>query len=62
MLVVIGTDCIDSCKSNYQMITTTRAPNLSGNESVSEYNADFTFFFSFFFLQIINLEKFKQGK
>ena len=25
-LVVIGTDCIDSCKSNYHMITTTTAP------------------------------------
>ena len=26
MLVVIGTDCIVSCKSNYHMITTTTAP------------------------------------
>jgi len=25
-LVVIGTDCIGSCKSNYHMITTTTAP------------------------------------
>jgi hypothetical protein len=25
-LVVIGTDCIGSCKSNYQTITTTKAP------------------------------------
>jgi hypothetical protein len=25
-LVVIGTDCIDSCKSNYHAITTTTAP------------------------------------
>jgi hypothetical protein len=26
-LVVIGTDCIGSCKSNYHMITATTAPN-----------------------------------
>jgi len=26
MLVVIGTDCIDRCKSNYHTITTTTAP------------------------------------
>ena len=26
--VVIGTDCIGSCKSNYHMITATMAPNL----------------------------------
>jgi hypothetical protein len=26
LLVVIGTDCIGSCKSNYQTITTTTAP------------------------------------
>jgi hypothetical protein len=25
-LVVIGTDCIGSCKSNYHMLTTTTAP------------------------------------
>jgi hypothetical protein len=28
MLVVIGTDCICSCKSNYHTITTTMAPKL----------------------------------
>jgi hypothetical protein len=28
MLVVIGTDCIGSCKSNYHTITTTMAPKL----------------------------------
>ena len=28
-LVMIGTDCIDSCKSNYHMTTTTTAPRLS---------------------------------
>ena len=28
MLVVIGTDCIGSCKSNYHTITTTVAPKL----------------------------------
>jgi hypothetical protein len=27
-LVVIGTDCIDSCKSNYHTITVTMAPQL----------------------------------
>jgi len=27
-LVVIGTDCTDSCKSNYHMITTTTAPRV----------------------------------
>jgi len=27
-LVVIGTDCIGSCKSNYHMITTTEAPRM----------------------------------
>ena len=27
-LVVIGTDCTGSCKSNYHMVTTTTAPNL----------------------------------
>jgi hypothetical protein len=26
MLVVIGTDCIDSCKSNYHTITSMMAP------------------------------------
>jgi hypothetical protein len=26
MLVVLGTDCIDSCKSNYHAIMTTMAP------------------------------------
>ena len=26
-LVMIGTDCIGSCKSNYHMITATTAPN-----------------------------------
>jgi hypothetical protein len=26
ILVVIGTDCTDSCKSNYHMITTMTAP------------------------------------
>jgi hypothetical protein len=30
MLVVIGTDCIGSCKSNYNMIMTMTAPVLSG--------------------------------
>ena len=32
MLMVIGTDCIGSCKSNYNMIMTTMAPvlNISG--------------------------------
>jgi hypothetical protein len=28
MLVVIGTDCIGSCKSNYHMITTMEAPRM----------------------------------
>jgi hypothetical protein len=28
-LVLIGTDCIFSCKSNYHMTTTTTAPILS---------------------------------
>jgi hypothetical protein len=28
-LVVIGTDCIGSCKSNYHTITTTTVPNNS---------------------------------
>jgi hypothetical protein len=27
MLVVIGTDCIDSCKSNYHTIMTTTEPS-----------------------------------
>ena len=27
MLVVIGTDCTGSCKSNYHTITTTTAPD-----------------------------------
>jgi hypothetical protein len=27
MLVVIGTDCIGSCKSNYHTITTTTEPS-----------------------------------
>jgi len=27
-LVVVGTDCIDSCKFNYHAITTTMAPSL----------------------------------
>jgi hypothetical protein len=27
-LVVIGTDCIGSCKSNYHTITTTTAPKI----------------------------------
>jgi hypothetical protein len=27
---VIGTDCIDSCKSNYPTITTTVAPTVNG--------------------------------
>jgi hypothetical protein len=30
MLVVIGTDCIGSCKSNYHTIRTTVAPNTIG--------------------------------
>ena len=30
-LVVIGTDCIDSCKSNYHMITTMKAPQQTEN-------------------------------
>ena len=29
-LVTIGTDCIDSCKSNYHTITATRAPYRKG--------------------------------
>ena len=29
LLVVIGTDCISSCKSNYHTITTTTAPYLA---------------------------------
>ena len=36
-LVVIGTDCIGSCKSNYQTITTTTAP---------ENNVSYKFFLS----------------
>ena len=28
--VVIGTDCIDNCKSNYHMITATTAPTVNG--------------------------------
>ena len=30
-LVVIGTDCIGSCKSNYYMITTMKAPQQTEN-------------------------------
>ena len=30
-MVVIGTDCIGSCKSNHHMITATTAPYLIGN-------------------------------
>ena len=30
-LVVIGTDCIDSCKSNYHKITTMKAPQQTEN-------------------------------
>jgi len=34
-LVVIGTDCIDSCKSNYHAITTTTSPsNVFRNKNV----------------------------
>ena len=29
-LVVIGTDCIGSCKSNYHTITTTKVPTCNG--------------------------------
>jgi hypothetical protein len=31
--VVIGTDCIDSCKSNYHTITATMAPNGKNNSN-----------------------------
>jgi ribosome-interacting GTPase 1 len=45
-LVVIGTNCIGSCKSNYHTITTTEARSVfgrKGREQVTEYkinNAD----------------------
>jgi hypothetical protein len=32
-LVVIGTDCIGSCKSNYQMTTTTMTPRSEDNNT-----------------------------
>jgi hypothetical protein len=41
MLVVIGTDCTGSCKSNYHMITTTTVPFNIG---------PYGFFFFFFYL------------
>ena len=34
-LVVIGTDCIGNCKSNYHTITTTTAPHFNWKGSVS---------------------------
>ena len=34
-LVVIGTDCIGSCKSNYHMITTTTTPNIDTGSFIS---------------------------
>ena len=37
-LVVIGTDCISSCKSNYHTITTTTAPLLVCIPSVCSTN------------------------
>ena len=33
-LVVIGTDCIGSCKSNYQTITTMTVPSLIGSRYI----------------------------
>jgi hypothetical protein len=50
-LVVIGTDCIGSCKSNYHMITTTMAPvifwSIYGNK----------FFDTIIHLNYINFQK-----
>jgi hypothetical protein len=34
MLVVIGTDCIGSCKSNYHTITSTTAPTSAQDEEM----------------------------
>jgi len=38
MLVVIGTDCLDSCKSNYHAITTTTAHIQNENGITMEHN------------------------
>ena len=37
-LVVIGTDCTGSCKSNYHTITTTTAPNKFGVQVQTSYS------------------------
>jgi hypothetical protein len=39
-LVVIGTDCTGSCKSNYHMITTMTTPNKYLHESTTWYTMD----------------------
>jgi len=45
MLVVIGTDCIGSCKSNYHAIMATTAPNLFDiNECVKQINRKAIYF------------------
>jgi hypothetical protein len=45
MLVVIGTDCLDSCKSNYHAITTTTAHIQNENGITMEHNGKSIFFF-----------------
>ena len=42
MLLVIGTDCIGSCKSNYHMITTTTAPKASAVKLLNQYAPNMT--------------------
>ena len=37
-LVVIGTDCIGSCKSNYHAITTMMAPKTNGSMECLHFN------------------------
>jgi len=42
-LVVIGTDYIDSCKSNYHTITTTTAPQMSIDVLTIYLNTQYVF-------------------
>ena len=45
-LVVIGTDCIGSCKSNYHTITTTTSPSLPGEWYMLIWTSSFIILFS----------------
>ena len=56
-LVMIGTDCIGSCKPNYHTITTTAAPVLFG-DVLTKCQRSFSLFLLFIILPVTAIKKY----